>query len=223
MKINLTGMAKSLALAVAIVAIMTLGQGVVRADVVNFQGSTAGCFNCGPGGPFANTSILGAGLTYNSSTFNVTTNQLGNASIGNTASPPANFNNLGSFTLSSTPGSYNGTFTLQVNFAAPLGAGSPTFTATVEGLVEQTSQGNLMIDFNNDWQTFSFANGGSFQFRVNDVSITPGGTIALSGDIRAATNVPEPATLLLLGTGLAGVAGAARRKMKRGRSSEETL
>lgn len=204
-------MVKPLALGLFAIAFLALAQGEARADTVNFIGSTAGCFNCGSGGPFAPTATLAPGLVYNNSTFNVTTNTRGDASIGNVA---GNVNNLGSFSLSGAPGLYDGaTFTLQVNFTAPSGINSPTFTATLTGLVESDTVGNLFVDFNNDFQTFTF-NGGTFQFRVNDVSITPGGTIALSGDIRGATTVPEPMTMLLLGTGLTGVAAGVRRRRK---------
>src|SRR5215467_12775117 len=94
MKTAASAIVKSLLIGFAALIIVGASHGTARADVVNFQGSTAGCFNCSSG-PFSTSASL-LGLTYNNSAFNVTTTPAGNASIGNLPSAP-NFNNLGSF------------------------------------------------------------------------------------------------------------------------------
>ena len=147
MRISPPSILRPVILSLAAIAVVGFGHSVAKADEVLITGSTAGCFGaaCAPG---ASGTVLG--LTYNSSTFNGTT-AAGFLGLNTTASTP-NVDNLGSFTLTTAPNTYNTPFTLQVTFTAPQGiSGSniATFTATVTGTVISDTIGGVFIDFNN--------------------------------------------------------------------------
>ncbi len=211
--------AKKIALTFATAGLLGLASSGAMALETTFIGYTNGCFSltCPPPSTSAlqTATVGGGGLTYTNANFDVTTVG-GLASIGDIVATP-NVDNLGSFTLTGSPFTYTGqTFQLRVTFTAPPGTAPSTqiFTANLTGQVVSNSVGSLKIDFNNDPLHFTF-DGGSFDFMVNDVNITPGGSIALSGGIEATTvraPIPEPETYALFMAGLAAVGFMARRR-----------
>lgn len=128
---------------------------------------------------------------------------------------------LGTFTRSRTRVSSDVDplwFTLQVTLTLPdISSTSGWFTGSISGTTPGGG-GPVAIDFENSWHRFATPTG-AFEFAVlSDLSLNKNGSGTLVGSVRKAadttspTSVPEPATLVLLGLGLAGVAARRRRQ-----------
>ncbi len=184
------------------------------ADPISYN--TSGGFTCS-----SPCTASGSGITIGSGANTVSINFTG-ASGSNI--DPFSFIKLGTFTTTVTgtgasfPTSPLATFTLTINQTAP-NAESGTITGTLRGQIQfNSSTGELELSFANP--SFTTSNGETYTLFTTN-SPFGGNVITINApntgdtELRGSVSVPEPASLVLLGSGLLAGGGFVRRKFQR--------
>jgi hypothetical protein len=130
----------------------------------------------------------------------------------------SSFGNFQTFVSGNGVIASSGTFALTVTQTVPV-AGSDTFAATFSGTFSASNSGTGVVSFSTTQVTIG---GVSYSITNNPLNLVPpasnNGITTVQGQITTTTappTVPEPGSMMLFGSGLAGMAGIIRRKLNR--------